>query len=299
VVAGVLLVAGSGGGEDCEERQDTSAGPEASRNTQPTPSPLAKLDAIGANQAIDVRIGTLRTLTRSVTLDVTPPLAGPEPGIRPIVRGDLVREDEQSIFPADQVVPIISMEPDGALLTVRVCFDPSGVHDVDPGRYEGAISLHGADIETFTIPVFVSVRYPNLRIVFAVALGSVIGGLLAKSLTDVERRRQGAGRTSGWLTELDRYMRGPLFVVSAMVGLGIAFYAVFSIYLVAPTFGAAPQDWLRLAGFGFVSVAGGMTLTDFAAVLGRSGEAPGPPAGPPSPGGPAPAPEATEPTRSG
>jgi hypothetical protein len=228
-------------------------------SVRPGTEPIS-LTADTSNQAIDVTLGTLRQLARTVTLDTSEPMSGNRP-VFASVRGDLVQSESGSILSQDQVLTRTFIRR-GSMLSVAVCFNPAK-RQIDSGKYEGAVSIHGDGIETFNLPVNVAVRYPNLPVVYLVAFAGIVFGLYAKALSDV----LGQTAKEPWTRRLWDYMAGPLFATSTLIGLGLAIYAVFSLYLGNASFGQSPMDWVSLFGFGFAGVVGGMTFTDLAAAL--------------------------------
>jgi hypothetical protein len=238
------------------------------------------------SDSLDVVLPNVHTLTRTITFTPLKPLPRYARHVVAGVEGDLVRTDKGAIFSEDQMKVATHVSPDGQLVTVRVCFNREFPYRVDPGQYEGTFLVRGPGLRPTTIPVIASVRYPNGWLVHIVAFATVLLALFAKALSDVaklrpelaggsqalspaeERRTRKKQARVALRQELRDYAKEPLFIVSAIVGLGIAWYAVFTIYLSSSTFGT-PGDWIKLVTFCFGSVVGGMTATDFAAALGQ------------------------------
>jgi hypothetical protein len=239
---------------------------------------------IGAGgDALDVVIPNEHTLTRSIALVPSEPLAIGQT-LEADVEGDLVRTDRSAIFSEEQVVPDVDVAPDRAQITLTVCFAGTSPHQVDAGKYEGAIQIRGAGVEQLSIPVIATIRFPNGWIAWIVAFLSVGLGLLTKGLGEIATRRerpidaragdrldraQRTRRRQTLLHDLGEYFREPLTVVSGILGLGLAAYAVFTLYLANPTFGG-PQDWVTLATFCFLSLVGGFSIAEFAAAIGQT-----------------------------
>jgi hypothetical protein len=267
-------------GEAC---QTAEAGRADEPGSVEAPDGPVTLQAGAGGDALDVVIPNQHTLTRTIALVPSDPLPSGQV-LSADVEGDLVRTDRSAIFSEEQVVPHVRVEPDGGQITLIVCFAGSSPRQVDAGKYEGAIQIRGPGVEELSIPVIATVRFPNGWIAWIVAFLSVGLGLLAKGLGDIATRREGlpdprAGgrvgrsqrtqRRETLFHDLTEYFREPLTVVSGILGLGLAAYAVFTLYLANPTFGG-PQDWVTLATFCFLSLVGGFSIAEFAAVLGQS-----------------------------
>lgn len=267
-------------GEACA----SSEGPTTAEPRGPAPDEPITLAIAAGGEALDVVIPNQHVITRSISLIPSQPV--PQGTVlRAGVEGDLVRADRAAIFSQEQVVPRLDVAPDGNQITLVVCFAGSSPHQVDPGKYEGAIRIRGSVIEPVSIPVLATVRYPNGWIAWIVAFLSVGLGLLAKGLGEIGARREEAtvdrssvrhltreqriGKRRTLLQELADYFREPLTVVSAILGFGLAAYAVFTLYLANPTFGG-PQDWVTLSTFCFLSLVGGFTIAEFAAAIGQT-----------------------------
>jgi hypothetical protein len=282
-------------GEPCKRPE---SGDVAAPGTGLAPSDPVTLVIGAGGEALDVVIPNEHTLTRKIALLPSEPLLSGAT-LEADVEGDLVRTDRAAIFSQEQVVPRVDPATDGAQINLTVCFAASNPLQVDAGKYEGAILIRGVGIEPFSIPVIATVRFPNGWLAWIVAFLSVGLGLLAKGLGEVATRRQGVLSDEGHLNRAQRtrrrrtllqdlgdYFREPLTVVSGILGLGLAAYAVFTLYLANPTFGG-PQDWVTLATFCFLSLVGGFSIAEFATALGQTA-----PSGPRA----APRPSAPEPT---
>src|SRR5262245_45142512 len=135
---------------------------------------------------------------------------------------------------------------------LRVCVevDPSRIHHLHAGRYQGFVVLTADNFADERIPIDVTFRSPK-RQALTFAFGGFVIGLVVKILTEL-----GSGQRSsnpgGWHA-LQSYLRQWSFPVAVILGLLAFWIAYTQIYNANETWGADGSDTLKLFGacFGF------------------------------------------------
>jgi uncharacterized membrane protein len=164
------------------------------------------------------------------------------------IETDLVREDEEKTFPADQVTfrSFVTSNPDR--LRIAVCLDPRGPYAVPQGQYSGTIVVGGPGIKPTPVPVTVSLAHTSRRLALFVALLGAFAGFGIKVLGD---------------TTTDFWKSSRSYASTLVIGLLAAIATGYFVgYAGNSTFGEKTTDWITLFGVGFAAVVTGMTATD-------------------------------------
>lgn len=178
---------------------------------------------------------------------------------RPLVR----EEADHVIDDADYVVSAsFTAERE---VTVEVCVDPQ----VDPGTYQGTLTLEHPQIRPVVVPVEVTLQYPKWWLVALVSFVIVVGAAPAYVWGT---RRKSAGEGGHVLVSRAGARELVSWVVANFIALGVAAIAATSAWLANywydPSWGAEmPKDWFTLIGATFTAFTTGM-LTGTAAPKG-------------------------------
>jgi hypothetical protein len=175
-------------------------------------------------------------------------LSVPAVQVTAAIETDLLREDNEKIFPADQLTFRSSITSNPDRLRITVCLDPRGPYAVPQGQYSGTILVGGPGIKPIPIAVTVSLAHTSRRLALLVAVIGALGGFGVKVLGD---------------TTTDFWKSSRAYASTLVIGLLAAIATGYFVnYVGNPTFGEKVTDWIALFGVGFAAVVTGMTATD-------------------------------------
>ena len=196
---------------------------------------------------------------RAFVLLATPPLGASTSGhIAVEVEGDLQEENGDDTFPAEAISAKAKTTQLGNV-ELDVCADRNHPEHVQPGRYTGAITLRGAQFVSTTLAIDISVQgspyWAIGLLLFGLALGvalKLLPNLVPDDATTNERTAD-RRRRRVFLIQF-----GAIAVLAAVSG--VATY--YLLYASNPTWGATPQDRLKLVLAGVTLQVTGMTTAD-------------------------------------
>jgi hypothetical protein len=170
------------------------------------------------------------------------------------LNGDLERTDA-STFPANQIAVIPTVTRLGEI-SLQVCLDPHTPSAVGPGRYVGAITLGGPNIEPTALPLEVTVQASAKTALLWIGLGVTLG-LISKMLLDITKDPK---KELGWKA-LGEYVHEPVFGLALLTGIVGALVNFLALYEPNPTWGSS-FDEVKIFVAGVVLQTTGTTLTD-------------------------------------
>jgi hypothetical protein len=185
-----------------------------------------------------------RTLSMLPSKELTTPANQVEVSIET----DLVRNDGERVFPADQVTFATSITTNPERLKVVACFDPLARQQVPQGEYTGTLLVGGPGIKPLSVPVDVTLAHTAKRLALNLALLGALVGFFVKVLGDKD-----VDFGKSWKT----YAGTLLIGVIAAIATGF-----IGTYASNKTFGENLADWVTLFGVGFAAVVTGMTAID-------------------------------------
>jgi hypothetical protein len=212
-----------------------------------------------------------------VVFDASAPLKDDLKQLTAHARGDFVRHDGER-FPVEQISARPIVTTNGLHVTVRLCMEPRGGRNVEPGTYKGTVLVEGRPrVQPASFSVEVSLRDPRTGFVFLWALIAAIAGVVVKLFVDVVRlftpvpdpegddeaaakANPAASVTTQWWTLLKEAVR-PANLLSVLFGLVAGVAAYFLLYLDDDDFGSS-KDFFKLAVYCFGATVSGMTVAD-------------------------------------
>jgi hypothetical protein len=221
---------------------------------------LARRKSVLAVQPIHIAFKGGHEITdRVFVLVATPPLTASASGPMLVeVEGDLQEENGDDTFPAEGISTNATTTQLGNI-ELDICADRNRPEHVQPGRYTGAITLRGSNFVSTTLAIDITVQGSQWWAIGLLLFGVVLGvalKLLPNLLPDDAAMTGSAA---------DPQRRRAFLVGSSAIVILAGVSAVASYYLLYAsnaTWGASPQDKLKLILAGVTLQVTGMTTAD-------------------------------------
>ena len=256
---------------------------------QPAKEPI-RLSPVAGGDPVKIAFREHREPRRArILFDASAPLRDDLKKLVAVPRGDFVRADGER-FPLEQIVTRATVSTNGLHVTARLCLEPRGGRNVEPGTYKGTVLVEGRPrIQPASFSVEVSLRDPRTGFVFLWALFAAFAGVIVKLVVDVVKLLTPPPDDDGtapapavapapvpapnpgspqrrpklreeWGRLLNEALRlGNLLAILFGLVAGIAAY--FLLYLDDDDFGSS-ADFFKLAVYCFGATVSGMTVAD-------------------------------------
>lgn len=282
VFLGIELTQQEKGGQPPCDPPKTEAGRKRAKLASPSRGPVAakeqiRLTPVAGGEPLRVAFREHREPRRArVVFDASAPLRDDLKKLTVVPRGDFVRADGER-FPLDQITARSIVSTNGLHVTVRLCLDPRGGRNVEPGTYNGTVLIEGRPrIQPASFSAEVTLRDSRTPFVFLWALVAAIAGVVVKLFVDVVKLFTPPPPANGettttttappvkvrdeWLRLLREAAR-PANWLSILFGLVAGIAAYFLLYLDDEDFGSS-KDFFKLAVYCFGATVSGMTVAD-------------------------------------
>jgi hypothetical protein len=226
-----------------------SAAPPARSKSSATKNQMPALNLKQGESTVLAFGRALETKRQDIWLDLTGTVPSPSKGLRVYV-GDFTRDDGARISSGSLRA---NAKVFGNQVRMRVCMERTDSHTANPGTYQGRITVLDPRVQTYTVPITITLAYPLwplptliLYLVVLIAIPYVWG--LKQALDD----HDGVFTAKSWRS-FRTWAASWGGIVSIGVGIAGAIAAFTASYLTSPDWGSGFPQVLGLFGAVFTA----------------------------------------------